>query len=154
MPRNVIFVAPFPLETTMRFVRAVARLHDVRLFGVVHEAPSGDDARCYDDVVRVSDPLSASDIQEAVALLARRHGAPHRILAVLEAIQVQVAEARARFNVPGTDPRTADLFRDKARMKAALQAAGLPVARNKLLTSAADAESFARATAAFARSVG
>ncbi len=144
MPRNVIFVAPFPLETTMRFVRAVARLHDVRLFGVVHEAPSGDDARCYDDVVRVSDPLSASDIQEAVALLARRHGAPHRILAVLEAIQVQVAEARARFGVPGTDPRTADLFRDKARMKAALQAAGLPVARNKLLTSAADAESFAK----------
>jgi hypothetical protein len=86
MPRNVIFVAPFPLETTMRFVRAVARLHDVRLFGVVHEAPSGDDARCYDDVVRVSDPLSASDIQEAVALLAKRHGAPHRILAVLPAV--------------------------------------------------------------------
>ena len=61
MPRNVIFVAPFPLETTMRFVRAVARLPDVRLLGVVHEAPSGEDARCYSDVVRVSDPLSSQD---------------------------------------------------------------------------------------------
>lgn len=144
MPRNVVFVAPFPLETTMRFVRAVARLADVRLLGVVHEAPHGDDAKCYDDIVRVSDPLSGSDILEAVALLARRHGPPHRILGVLEAIQVQIAEARARFNVPGTDPRTADLFRDKSRMKAALQAAGLPVARNKLITSMADAEVFAR----------
>lgn len=144
MPRNVIFVAPFPLETTMRFVRAVARLSDIRLLGVVHEAPGGEDARCYHDVVRVSDPLSSQDIQDAVALLARRHGPPQRILAVLEAIQVQVAEARARFQVPGTDPRTADLFRDKARMKAALQAAGLPVAKNRLLASAADAEAFAR----------
>ena len=41
MPRNVVFVAPFPLETTMRFVRAVAKLDDVRLLGVVHDAPQG-----------------------------------------------------------------------------------------------------------------
>ena len=47
-------------------------------------------------------------------------------------------------SVPGTDPRTADLFRDKARMKAALRAAGLPVAQNQLLGSVADAEAFAR----------
>ena len=143
MPRNVIFVAPFPLETTLRFVRAVARLDDVRLLGVVHEAPHGDDARLFHDIVRVSDPLSAKDIADATDLLQRRHGRAHRLLSILEAIQVQVAEARARFRIEGTDPRTADLFRDKSRMKAALTAAGLPVARNKLITSWRDAEAFA-----------
>ena len=35
MPRNVVFVAPFPTDITMRFVRAAARLPDVRLLGVV-----------------------------------------------------------------------------------------------------------------------
>lgn len=143
MPRNILFVAPFPLETTLRFVRAVAKLDDVRLLGIVHEAPQGDDARLFHDLVRVSDPLSASDIAEGVDVLRRRHGAPFRLLSILEAIQVQVAEARARFQIEGTSPRVADLFRDKSRMKAALTAAGLPVARNRLLTSRHDGERFA-----------
>ena len=41
--RNVIFTAPFPLETTMRFARAVARLPDVRLLGIAQQAPGGAD---------------------------------------------------------------------------------------------------------------
>ncbi len=143
MPRNIIFVAPFPLETTMRFVRAVARLDDVRLFGVVHDAPQGDDARLYADTVRITEPLSSKDIGDACEVLRRRHGQPFRILSILEVIQVQVAEARARLGVEGTDPRTADLFRDKSRMKVALTAAGLPVARNRLLGTARDAREFA-----------
>lgn len=38
MSQNVVFVAPFPSEATMRFVRAVAALDDVKLLGVVHAA--------------------------------------------------------------------------------------------------------------------
>jgi outer membrane beta-barrel protein len=57
MPRNIVFVAPFPAEVTMRFVRAVAKLHDVRLLGVVHTLPPGDEARVYDDVVRIDAPV-------------------------------------------------------------------------------------------------
>ncbi|HRG99088.1 MAG TPA: ATP-grasp domain-containing protein [Polyangiaceae bacterium] len=143
MPRNIVFVAPFPAETTMRFLRAVAGLHDVRVLGVVHTPPQGADARLYHDVVRVSDPLSGRDLLEAVEVLRRRHGQPARIVGILEALMVQLAEARAAFNVPGTSPRTADLFRDKARMKDALRAAGLPVARHKLATCEADARAFA-----------
>lgn len=143
MPRNVIFVAPFPTEVTMRFVRAVRRLDDVRLLGVVAKAPTGGDARVYHDMVRVTDPLSSQDISEAVEILRRRHGQPHRIVGILENIMVQLAEARARFDVPGTRPEVANLFRDKARMKDALRAAGLPVARHKLLARAEDAHAFA-----------
>jgi len=143
MPRNVVFVAPFPAETTMRFARAVRKLRDVRLLGVVQTPPSGADANLFDDVVRVTDPLSTKDIIDATQVLAQRHGPPDRIVGILEALMVQLAEARAHFRVPGASPRTAELFREKARMKDALRAAGLPVARHALLASEHDGRAFA-----------
>jgi biotin carboxylase len=145
MARNVIFVAPFPSDVTMRFVRAASRHPDVRLLGIVHTPPSGADANVYQDLVRVSDPLSAKDLLDATAILKARHGQPDRIIGILEALMVQLAEARAAFGVPGTPPKVADLFRDKARMKAALAQAGLPVARSRLLRNQAEARAFADA---------
>jgi len=144
MDRNVVFVAPFPTDITMRFVRAAARLPGVKLLGVVHTEPTGDDAGVYHDLVRITDPLSVADIVEATGILKGRHGQPHRIVGILEAIMVQLAQARAQFGVEGTTPQVAELFRDKAKMKAALRAAGLPVARSRLLHGEADARSFAR----------
>ena len=143
MPRNVVFCAPFPIETTMRFVRAAARLDDVRLLGIVTEPPQGEDARLFDDIVRVTDPLAVQDILDGVQVLSGRHGKPHRIIGILEPLMVQMAQARERFGIPGTRPRTAELFRDKSSMKNALRAAGLPVARHALVESAQDARRFA-----------
>ena len=145
MPRNIIFVAPFPIETTMRFARAAAKLEDVRLLGIVHTPPDpgSPDARVFHDVIRITDPLSGQDVLEGVEVLKRRHGQPDRIIGILEPLMVQMAEARERFGVPGTNAKTAALFRDKATMKDALRAAGLPVARHRLVTSDADAKAFA-----------
>jgi formate-dependent phosphoribosylglycinamide formyltransferase (GAR transformylase) len=144
MPRNIIFVAPFPTEPTMRFVRAAAKLDDVRLLGVIHTPPSSEeDASLYHDVVRVTEPLAPQDVIDGVEVLKRRHGEPYRILGVLEAMMVQLAQAREKHGVKGTDVKTATLFREKALMKDALRAAGLPVARHKLVTSENDARAFA-----------
>jgi D-alanine-D-alanine ligase-like ATP-grasp enzyme len=143
MPRNVIFAAPFPTDITMRFVRAAARLPDVRLLGIVHTPPQGEDAGVYHDLARVTDPLATQDLIEATEVLRRRHGQPDRIIGILEAMMVQLAQARAHFGVAGTQPPVADLFRDKARMKQALRAAGLPVAKSRLIRGQSDARSFA-----------
>jgi phosphoribosylaminoimidazole carboxylase (NCAIR synthetase) len=143
MPRNVIFVAPFPIETTMRFVKATSQLPDVRLLGLVHTPPEGPDARLYDDMVRVTQPLDSRDILEGIDVLIRRHGKAHRIIGILEPMMVQLAEARVKFGVTGTRPEVAELFRDKASMKDALRAAKLPVAKHKLVTCDADAHAFA-----------
>ena len=143
MPRNVIFAAPFPTDITMRFVRAAARLPDVRLLGIVHTPPSGADAGVYHDLVQVTDPLAAQDLIDATEVLRRRHGQPDRIIGILEAMMVQLAQARAHFGVPGTQPAVAELFRDKSRMKEALRAAGLPVAKSRLLGGPDDARGFA-----------
>src|SRR5690349_15920142 len=112
MPKNVVFVAPFPIETTMRFVRATARLPDVKLLGVVHTPPEGDAVGLYDDIVRVTRPLDGQDVIDAVEVMRRRHGPIHRIIGILEPLMVQLAQARAKFGVPGTRPEVAELFRD------------------------------------------
>ncbi len=143
MPRNVVFVAPFPTDVTMRFVRAVAGIDDVRLLGVVHTPPPGEGHRVYADIVRVTDPMSVRDVMDAVGILSRRHGRPDHIVGILEAMMVQLAEVRERCGVPGTPVKTAELFREKARMKDALRSAGLPVARHKLIASRRDAQGFA-----------
>ncbi|MEO8707007.1 MAG: ATP-grasp domain-containing protein [Kofleriaceae bacterium] len=143
--RNVIFAAPFPLETTMRFARAAARLPDVRLLGMMQTppVPGTEDAKLFADIVLVEDGLDTSQLIRAATILEGRHGEIHRILGILEPLQVQLGEVRRALEVPGTNPETADLFRDKARMKDELRRHGLPCARHRLIRSWADAESFA-----------
>ncbi len=143
MSRNVVFIAPFPTDVTMRFARAAKTLKDVNLLGVVHTPAKGKDARLFHDKVLIEDPMSSRDIINGIKELRRRHGEPFRIIGVLEHLQVQIAEAREAFGVPGTDPEVADLFRDKARMKKRLADHGLPVARNRIIHSLKDAQSFA-----------
>lgn len=140
--RNVVFAAPFPLETTLRFARAAARLDGVRLLGLVQEPPRGDDAKLFADVVTVGDGLDTEQLIAGARALERRHGRLHRVLGILEPLQVQLAQVRAALGVPGTTPRTAELFRDKARMKDELRRHGLPCARHKLIRTWGDAEAF------------
>ena len=64
-------------------------------------------------------------------------------MSILEPLMVPIAQARAHFGVPGTSPETAELFRDKSKMKAALRQAGLDVARSRLVASEHDARAFA-----------
>ncbi len=143
--RNVIFAAPFPLETTMRFARAASQLPGVRLLGLCQEPPrkGSDDLTLFSDLVRLDDGLDTAELIRGARLLQERHGPIHRVLGILEPLQVQLAHVRAALGVPGTDPKTADLFRDKARMKDELRRHGLPCARHQVVTDLATAERFA-----------
>ena len=140
--RNVVFVAPFPLDTTMRFARAAASLQNVRLLGIMQEPTRGDDASMFAEVIQVRDGLDTRQLLEAANLLRQRHGELHRIVGILEVLQVQLGELRQALGVPGATAATADLFRDKARMKDELRRHGLPCARHRLLRGWADAEDF------------
>jgi len=142
--RNVVFAAPFPLHTTLRFARAAARLDNVRLLGLVQELPRGEDAKLFADAVTVADGLDTRQLIEGAKLLQKRHGKIHRVLGILEPLQTQLAHVRRALGVPGTNPETAELFRDKARMKDELRKHGLPCARHKLIRSAKDAQDFVR----------
>ncbi len=140
--RNVVFAAPFPAETTMRFARAAARLDGVRLLGIAQTPPTGDDANMFADLAKVEDGLDTAQLLMAARRLEQRHGRIHRVLGILEPLQDQLAAVRQAMGVPGTSPATADLFRDKARMKDELRKHGLPCARHQVIRSWADAEAF------------
>ena len=141
--RNVVYVAPFPgMTTTHRFARALASLSGARLLGVFQEAPGPDVASAYHDVVVVRSALDAASVLEGCEVLRRRHGELHRIVGILEDIQVQLAKVRRHYGMPGGDVEAAIRFRDKGEMKEALRAVGIPCARHARLRSAADAAAF------------
>ncbi len=140
--RTIIFVAPFPAEASMRFARAYAELKNVRLIGLVQKEPRGAAAAPFADFVHVQDSFDVGQMIAACEKVRKKFGGLHQIVGVLEPLQVPLAQARTHFGIPGTDPKTADLFRDKSRMKDALRASGLPCARHQLITSLADGVAF------------
>jgi formate-dependent phosphoribosylglycinamide formyltransferase (GAR transformylase) len=115
----------------------------VRLLGVFQEAPRGEVAETYDDFVVVRDALDARQLLEGVEALRRKHGDLHRLVGILENVQVQLAAVREHYGLPGGDIAAAERFRDKGTMKDALRQLGIPVAKHARLHSEADAFAFA-----------
>ena len=142
----VAFVAPYLLDATTRFVKAAARLPDTELALVTcepeHNLPS-ELRRSLAAHWRIDDALDAGQITTAVQAIGERIGRVQRLLAVLEQLQVPVAQAREHMGIAGIDVATARNFRDKAQMKSVLRTAGVPCARHRLADSAAAAAGFA-----------
>ena len=141
------FVAPYLLDTTTRFVEAAAGLPDTRLALITTEPADRLPPELKQHLAghwRVDDPLDAGQIAWAVEGLSGSLGPVQRLLAVLEQLQVPLAQVREHLGIPGMDAATARNFRDKDQMKTVLRAAGVPCARYRLADSAEAAEDFAR----------
>lgn len=142
---HVVFVAPFLLEATLRFVKGAALLPGVRLSLITQDPPSkipAEIAGRIEEVRRIENALDADQIASTVRDLSRELGPARRILAALEQLQVPLAQVRAHLGIPGMDVQTAHNFRDKSRMKTLLQAASIPCARHALVHRADDARAF------------
>ena len=145
--RNVVFVAPYLLEATTRFVDAIASLPDVRL-GLVSQdgretiRPGLLSALAAHE--RVADALDPAQIEAGARACAQRLGGLDRLVGTLEQLQVPLASARGALGLPGLSVEAARNFREKSRMKDVLRAHGLPVARHALARAAADAFAFAQ----------
>ena len=140
------FVAPYLLDTTTRFVEAAARLPGVRMALITCEPEDQLPPQLRPHLAghwRIDDPLDPGQIAAAVQGLSRQLGPVERLLAVLEQLQVPLAQVREHLGIGGMDPVTANNFRDKAQMKTVLRAAGVPCARHTLAVSPADAIEFA-----------
>lgn len=134
----MVFVAPYPVEATVRFALAIADEPGVR-FGLVSHQP----VEAFPEVLRrriaahwrVDDALDPGRLEHAVRELGGRLGGVDRLLAVLEQLQVPLARVRERLGIPGMRVEVALNFRDKARMKTVLRQHGLPCARHRLAES-------------------
>jgi biotin carboxylase len=145
--RSVVFVVPFFMEATLRFVSGTARLPDIRL-GLVSQDPL---ERLPEDLRsriaahwRVDNALDAQQIAAAVAGLTRQIGPPERLIGSLEQLQVPLAQVRAQLGLPGLSVQAAENFRDKSTMKSVFEHAGLPCARHRLAAGSAAAVDFVR----------
>src|SRR5688572_1793908 len=145
---NVVFVAPYAMETTLRFARRTAELQGVRL-GVISQEPGevlmrelGGKMHAFE---RVNDALNPDELLRAVRAIASHFGGKiERLLGVLEQLQEPLAIVRERLQIRGMDLEEAHNFRDKARMKDRLRSHGIPCARHRLCRTHAEAVAFAQ----------
>jgi len=143
---NVVFVAPYALDATTRFVAAVVRVPDTRV-GLI----STDPQERFPEAVRerlaghwrLDDCLDPEQLTAGVTRLGQHLGGADRLLAILENLQVPRAEVRERLGIPGLGVHAAHHFRDKAAMKTVFEQAGIPCARHRRATTAADVVAFA-----------
>lgn len=142
---TVVFVAPYALEATVRFVDAMTQVDGARI-AVVGAEP----VDAFPEPVRsrlaghwrIDDCLDADQLTDAVARLRDRLGVVDALSAVLEPVLVPVAVARQRLGIAGMTPDEAANFRDKARMKAVLAEAGVPCSRFLGVSGAEGARAF------------
>jgi hypothetical protein len=140
------FVAPFLREATTRFVESAARLPDVRLALITSEPEDRIPTELRATLAghwRVDNALDPGQLAAAVQGLGGYLGPVRRLIAILEQLQVPLAQVREHLDIEGMRVATARNFRDKAQMKTVLRAAGVPCARHRLVDSAAAALGFA-----------
>ncbi len=142
----VVYATPFFSDNANANIDALLNLEGVRL-AIVSQAPQEEmplaaSARLVGHW-RVNDILSTADLLAGVEALQAQFGRIDRLFSATEQIQVQVAEVREKLGIVGMSAEVAKNFRDKARMKTLLRAAGLPCARHRLVTNLAEAMQFA-----------
>lgn len=144
MPR-VVFVAPYFMDATLRFVEAAASLPSVELGLVsadpVEKLPPKLRARLAGHY-RIDKPLDPAQLLHATRKLGEHLGGVDRLLGSLEQLQVPLGQVRDRLNIDGMGEAAARRFRDKALMKDAMRKAGLPCARHRATATAADVWAF------------
>jgi ATP-grasp domain len=143
---NVVFVAPYALPATSRFVDAVLGVRDARV-GLLSSDPLESFAAPSRDRLaghwRIANCLDVGELCAGVSALGAHLGSVNRLTAILENLQVPLAEARQRLGLPGLDVEVASNFRDKERMKTVFDEHGIPCARHRRVGSAQDVLAFA-----------
>lgn len=145
MSQHVIFVAPFFMEATLRFLAGAASLPGVSLSLISQDPVERLPKRLrqqLDGHWRIDNGLDEAQIVEAARQLTRSLGPATRMFGPLEQLQVPLARAREALGLPGLTAEAAECFRDKSRMKTVLREAGVPCARHALVGSVDDARQF------------
>lgn len=148
--QNVVFVVPYAMESTLRFLRGACALEGVRL-GVVSQEPAdrlpGDVSSKLACHERVDDALDARKLGAAVETCGRSLGGKvTALIGILEQLQEPLALVRERLGIRGMDSREAGNFRDKGRMKTVLREHDVPCARHALATTKDEALAFVRSS--------
>ena len=115
--RTVVFVAPFFLDATLRFLAAVAALPWVRV-GLLSQDPLDKlDSGIRDRLaahLRLDDALDPQQLADGTRALGRQLGGVDRLVGTLEQLQVPLGQVRDLLGIQGLGEAAARRFRDKA----------------------------------------
>lgn len=148
--RHVIFAAPFFMDATLAFIRGATQLPDTRLTVISQDPAERIPPSLRQQLAghwRVDDGLNPDQLVAAARALEGQFGKAWRMIGALEQLQVPLAVARERLGIEGLSVAASLNFRDKARMKTCLRAAGVPCARHLLAEEPQAVEAFAREVA-------
>jgi D-alanine-D-alanine ligase-like ATP-grasp enzyme len=142
--KNVVFVAPYFMDATARFIHAATKVDGTKVGLVSCDPVSGLAKEIRHPLAAhfaVSD-ISAKELLRGVQAIGKELGGIDRIIGMLEQIQVPLGEIREHLGVAGMGAAAANNFRDKAVMKSVLRANGLPCAKHCKATSTDAATDF------------
>jgi D-alanine-D-alanine ligase-like ATP-grasp enzyme len=142
---NVVFVAPMFSPAASQMIEAAVSFPGARVSVISQQPLERLDPALRQRLAghwRTDDVTDVAQLDAAVRALAERNGKPDRCFGAYEQLQVPLALVRERLGVPGLSSEAAMNFRDKARMKDRLRAAGVSVARHKLIATRDDAIAF------------
>ena len=143
--RHVVFVAPRFLHNTLRYTNAFVGLEGARVSVISEDPEALLPAPLRERIAghyRVDNCLEASELIRACKAIQSGVGPIDRLAGVLEQLQLALAETRDVVGIEGMGLEVTRNFRDKDRMKEVLRAAGVPVARSALVSSAAQLREF------------
>jgi hypothetical protein len=132
----IAYITPNFTANAVRFIEALASLHDIRLIIISQEPvsllPSWQQSRI--SVSReVADVFDKWTLIKVLTDLQKTTGTIQRILGATEQLQVPMAEARNALGIDGMDIETAMNFRDKSRMKMLFNENKIPCAKHGLV---------------------
>jgi len=146
--KKIVFVSPYFMDATARFINAATRVSDAQV-GLVSCDPV---SRLAPEIrQRLSahfavDNISTAELSRGVQAIGSQFAGIDGVLGILEQIQVPLGEIRDQLGIPGMGAVAANNFRDKAIMKTALRNAGVPCAKHHLATSIDSAIQFSTQT--------
>jgi formate-dependent phosphoribosylglycinamide formyltransferase (GAR transformylase) len=143
---NTAFVAPYLSANTRQFLNAFANLEGTRT-AVISHLPF---AQLPEEVKpklaahwQVSNAMDPQQLVTACRGLGKLMGGPiERLNGPLEQMQIALGQARQHLQIPGMWEEASRNFREKNRMKRVLREAGVPVARQALVTNLREALQF------------
>jgi len=142
---TVVFVAPQFSPAATQMIEAIVSLPHVRL-AVIAQQPLESLAHHVASRLaghwRIDDITNTADLETAVRALSAKLGPIDRCFGAYEQLQEPLAHVRETLGIEGLSSKAAANFRDKGRMKDALRAAGIPVARHSVVTTPESARAF------------
>lgn len=132
----IAYITPNFTANAVRFIEALATLHNTRLIIISQEPisllPSWQQSRI--SVAReVADVFDKWTLIKVLTEVQKTTGTIYRILGASEQLQVPMAEARIALGIEGMDIDTAMNFRDKSRMKMLFNENKIPCAKHGLV---------------------